>query len=172
MKNFLNRVIWAACVLVMVQGVILSLMLFAEVVMRYVFNSSILIVEELSRILLIWTGFLGAAIALHENAHVGIDFLKTRWSGLASKIINILITLLMMAFCGIILFASFKVVPRQINQLLPMLRISMFWPYLAIPVSMAICIMRLSYSIFYLFKGKPEDLKTVKQMFDPRREYR
>mgnify|MGYP001096590033 CR=1 FL=1 len=170
MKKMLNTVIWIACILVVVQGVLLSVLLFSEVIMRYIFNSSIIIVEELSRILLIWTGFLGAAIALHEHAHVGIDLIKERLKGKSKRIVQASITLLMMVFCSVILIASFRVVPRQLQQMLPTLRISMFWPYLAIPVSMSICLLRLSYTLACNLLNKPEDLKSVKDMFDKRRE--
>ena len=168
-KKFLNKVIYASCILLVGLGMVLSSILFIEVIMRYVFNSSIIFVEELSRILLIWTGFIGAAIALHEKAHVGIDFVQEKLTGLPKRIVLVTINLLMILFCAVIFFASLKVVPRQINQTLPTLRISMFWPYLAIPVSMVLFLLQLGYSLVCIVRDKPEDLKSVKEMFDKRR---
>jgi TRAP-type transport system small permease protein len=59
----------AACLAVMV------VLVFGNVVLRYVFNSGIATSEELSRWLLVWLTFLGAIVALREHAHLGVDML-------------------------------------------------------------------------------------------------
>jgi TRAP-type C4-dicarboxylate transport system permease small subunit len=59
-------------------GVILALMVilvFGNVVLRYGFNSGITVSEEVSRYLFIWLTFIGAIIAMHEHAHLGVDTL-------------------------------------------------------------------------------------------------
>ena len=48
-------------------------MVFGNVVLRYGFNESIISSEELSRFLFIWVTFLGAIVAMRENAHLGLD---------------------------------------------------------------------------------------------------
>jgi TRAP-type C4-dicarboxylate transport system permease small subunit len=48
-------------------------LVFGNVVLRYGFNSGILISEELSRWLFVWLTFLGAIVALHERSHLGTD---------------------------------------------------------------------------------------------------
>jgi len=59
----------AACLVVMV------VLVFGNVVLRYGFNSGITISEELSRWLLVWLTFLGAIVAMREHAHLGVDTL-------------------------------------------------------------------------------------------------
>jgi len=59
----------AACLAVMV------VLVFGNVVLRYVFNSGIATSEELSRWLLVWLTFLGAIVALRQHAHLGVDTL-------------------------------------------------------------------------------------------------
>lgn len=59
----------AMCLAVMV------MLVFGNVVLRYVFNSGIAISEELSRWLLVWLTFLGAIVALRQHAHLGVDTL-------------------------------------------------------------------------------------------------
>ena len=59
-------------------GLILAVMVvlvFGNVVLRYGFNSGIAISEEVARYLFIWLTFIGAVIALHEHAHLGVDSL-------------------------------------------------------------------------------------------------
>jgi TRAP-type transport system small permease protein len=59
-------------------GVMLALMVvlvFGNVVLRYGFNSGIAVSEEVSRYLFIWLTFIGAVIAVHDHAHLGVDTL-------------------------------------------------------------------------------------------------
>lgn len=57
---------------------IMVLLVFGNVVLRYGFNSGILLSEEVSRWLFIWITFLGAVVALRERAHLGVDMLVVR----------------------------------------------------------------------------------------------
>ncbi|MDE5452980.1 TRAP transporter small permease subunit [Bradyrhizobium sp. CSA112] len=50
-------------------------LVFTNVVLRYLFNSGIATSEELSRWLLVWLTFLGAIVALRQHAHLGVDAL-------------------------------------------------------------------------------------------------
>ena len=47
---------------------LMVILVFANVVLRYAFNSGLSISEELSRWLFVWMTFLGAVIAMHERA--------------------------------------------------------------------------------------------------------
>ncbi len=53
-------------------------MVFGNVVLRYAFNSGIVVSEELSRWLFLWVVFLGAIVALKEHAHLGTGALVSR----------------------------------------------------------------------------------------------
>jgi TRAP-type C4-dicarboxylate transport system permease small subunit len=57
---------------------IMVTLVFANVVLRYAFNSGITISEELSRWLFIWLTFLDSIYALRENRHLGTDVLVSR----------------------------------------------------------------------------------------------
>jgi TRAP-type C4-dicarboxylate transport system permease small subunit len=60
----------------LVMAVLLAAMVvlvFGNVVLRYIFNSGIAISEELSRWLFVWMVFLGAIVGLREHAHLGVD---------------------------------------------------------------------------------------------------
>ena len=78
--SVLTRVVNAA--LVTLFTVMLSLAVI-QVFLRYFFNSSILWGDIAARTLVLWVGFLGAALATRENKHFHIDvltrFLKKRY---------------------------------------------------------------------------------------------
>jgi TRAP-type C4-dicarboxylate transport system permease small subunit len=48
-------------------------MVFANVFLRYVFNTGIPITEEFCRWLFVWVVFLGSIEALRNRAHIGLD---------------------------------------------------------------------------------------------------
>ena len=72
-----------------VMAVLLAAMVvlvFGNVVLRYVFNSGIAISEELSRWLFVWMVFLGAIVGLREHAHLGVDSFVKLLSPMGRKI--------------------------------------------------------------------------------------
>ncbi len=54
------------------------LMVFGNVVLRYVFNSGITVSEELSRFFFVWLTFIGAVVAMREGTHLGMDTVVAR----------------------------------------------------------------------------------------------
>src|SRR5436189_1673596 len=86
----------AACLTVMV------VLVFSNVVLRYVFNSGIAISEELSRWLLVWLTFLGAIVALRRHAHLGVDTL-VRALPTRGRFVCFVISYLLMLYADLLL---------------------------------------------------------------------
>lgn len=86
----------AAMLLVMV------IMTFANVVLRYVFNSGITESEELSRYLFVWLTFIGAVVVLYEGGHQAVMFLPERLPA-PLRIVCDWIATLLTAFAAILL---------------------------------------------------------------------
>lgn len=80
----------ALCLAVMV------LLVFANVVLRYGFDSGIEVSEEVSRWLFVWLTFLGAAVALYQREHLGVDMLVDRLPVRGRKICLVLSHLAML----------------------------------------------------------------------------
>lgn len=74
----------AACLAVMV------VLVFGNVVLRYGFNSGITMSEEVARWLFIWITFLGAVVALRENAHLGVDMVVSKLPAWGKKLCLVL----------------------------------------------------------------------------------
>ena len=74
----MTRVIDAFCrlieILIAAFLAVMVVMVFGNVVLRYGFNSGIIVSEEVSRWLFLWVTFLGAVVALKEHGHLGSDF--------------------------------------------------------------------------------------------------
>lgn len=89
------------------------LLVFGNVVLRYVFNSGIDVSEELSRWLFIWITFLGAIVAVRDRAHLGTGFLLNRLGDGGKKACLIVGHLMMLGACALVLQGSW--VQVQIN---------------------------------------------------------
>lgn len=79
------------------------LMVFGNVVLRYVFNSGIVISEELSRFFFVWMTFIGAIVAVRDRAHLGMDALVQRLPR-AGKVACLAASQLLIVMCCAILF--------------------------------------------------------------------
>ena len=90
----------ALCLAVMV------VLVFGNVVLRYALNSGITVSEELARWLFVWLTFLGAIVALKENAHLGTDMLVSRVGPRARRALLVMAQALMLYCCWLLLLGS------------------------------------------------------------------
>ena len=98
----LLKVAIAICLAAMV------VLVFTNVVMRYLFNSGIATSEELSRWLLVWLTFLGAIVALRQHAHLGVDT-QVRALPPRGKLVCFMLSYLLMFYVdGLLTLGSWK----------------------------------------------------------------
>ena len=98
----LLKVAIAICLATMV------VLVFTNVVLRYLFNSGIATSEELSRWLLVWLTFLGAIVALRQHAHLGVDTLVRALPPRGKLVCFLLSYLLMLYVDGLLTLGSWK----------------------------------------------------------------
>ncbi len=109
--------------------VCMALMVFTNVVLRYGFNSGILISEEISRFCFVWLTFLGAVLTFHEHSHLGIETLVQRFGRRGRLICMGLSNLIIMGCAG--LFFMGAVMQFEINATMfaPVSGLSLAWVY-------------------------------------------
>jgi TRAP-type C4-dicarboxylate transport system permease small subunit len=83
-------------------------LVFGNVVLRYLFNSGITQSEELSRWLLVWLTFLGAVIAVRQHGHLGVDTLVKALPPLGRKLCFVTSYLLMLWANWLLVQGSWK----------------------------------------------------------------
>lgn len=111
-------------VLTAIALLLMVVLVFGNVVLRYAFNSSIIVSEELSRWLFVWITFLGAVIALREHAHLGTDALVSRLPPTGKKICLVLGHLTMLYVCWLVFQGSLEQTKINHDVLAP----STQWP--------------------------------------------
>jgi TRAP-type C4-dicarboxylate transport system permease small subunit len=98
----LLNILMAAALLIM------AILVFGNVVLRYFFNSGITWSEEMARFLFIWLVFLGAIGALKDNQHLGVDMLIKRLSPSMKKIVYVTSNVLVIYTLWLVLDGSWK----------------------------------------------------------------
>lgn len=122
----------------------MSIILFVQVVFRFVLHAALPWSEEASRYLLVWTAFIGGAYGVRRGAHIGIEAFALLLPKTAQKILNIVVLIVSTVVCCVILKYGIDIVSTQLSkgQLSPAMRIPMGYMYAAIPVGMVFFIIR------------------------------
>jgi TRAP-type C4-dicarboxylate transport system permease small subunit len=145
------RLIELALVLMLSAMVI---MVFGNVVLRYGFNDSIISSDELSRFLFVWVTFLGAILAMRENAHLGLDSVVRKLSLGGKKLAFALSNLLMLGCCVLMFYGTFKQHAINASTRSAVTAIPMTWVYsVGYVASLAMGLMILS-KLLRLVNGK------------------
>lgn len=79
--------------------VMMVILVFGNVVLRYGFNSGITVSEELSRMFFVYLTFIGAIVAMREHLHLGVDSLVSRLPVLGKKVCLVVSQVLMLYAC-------------------------------------------------------------------------
>ena len=140
-----------------------SLLLFVNVVMRYVFLLPIYWAEELSRYLMVWMIFIGASQTTLYGGHIAVDIVPRLLSKRANAILAIIINLLCILFALVLIYFSFKQVMRvkAAQQISPALEMPMWIAYLSIPLGTALMLIRYLQQIILRLQGKSVEVQEV-----------
>lgn len=126
-------------------GVILAIMLAAmsvliltQIFTRFVINYPLHWTEELARYLMVYSVFLGAALALRQHKLIAIELLNQSLSESKERILRIIIMLISLVFFIILFFQGVDILEMVKVQTSAGLGVSMAIPYAAIPIGAAL----------------------------------
>ncbi len=128
--NVIEKILEGICT-VFVGAIVL--VLFYAVVMRYGFHKPPAWSIEVSRFMFLWMVMFGAALVTREKSHIEIDFIvnlipeKIRFFWLN------LLRLVMLSFCGVMVYYGLKILPIVGQANTPTLEMSMGWLYASVP---------------------------------------
>mgnify|MGYP003590104563 CR=1 FL=1 len=134
--------------------VTMTVLVFGNVVLRYVFNSGIAFSEEISRYLFVWLTFLGAVVGMHERAHLGMDSLVQHLPVLGKKICFGICQCLMLGCCWLFFDGSWEQTIVNLDNHAPVSNLSLAYVY-GIGVFSSFCIaLILLRNLYRLFTGQ------------------
>lgn len=111
------------------------IVVFAQVIWRFVFNDPFSWSEELARYLQVWIILLASSVCIHEGSHLAVDYLVHYLPFRHRKNLALLVTILMMVFVSVLIGAGIKMIITAQSQTSPALHIPMGAVYLVFPVA-------------------------------------
>jgi C4-dicarboxylate transporter DctQ subunit len=158
----------------------MTLVTFAAVVARYVFNSGILWALETTVFLFAWLVLIGVSYCVKVNAMLGVDIVAAALSPLGRRILTLFAVAASLAFAVLICIGSWEYwlpfvgnrswyevndIPafEAVQWLAPYLndgerweKLPRFIPYLALPLGMTLLVFRLLQTGWRVWTGKQD----------------
>ena len=148
-QKFIDRYCRALAWLMVGSLVLMVVMVFGNVVMRYGFNSGITLSEELSRWLFVWMTFLGGVVALNERSHLGTDSLISRLPVGGRKLCLAASLLLMLFVCWLIFRGAWEQVKINWDSTSAVMETSMGYFYAS---GMVFAVLAAPILLLYLWR--------------------
>jgi TRAP-type C4-dicarboxylate transport system permease small subunit len=98
---------------------VMVVMVFGNVVLRYGFDSGITFSEEVSRFIFVWITFIGAVLAFAQRGHIAMENLISKLPPSGKRLALILSSCLMLMCCGLLISGSFSQAVINIRNFAP-----------------------------------------------------
>lgn len=156
---------------------LMTLITFANVIARYVFNNNILWALEITVFLFAWLVLMGSSYAVKKHIHIGVDVIITAVSPKTRRILALIAVSACLTFSILLLIGSWNYwypfatervwletedipMPQMFAFLGDWLndgeayeKIPRFIPYLALPIGMALITLRFFQLAWKIYKG-------------------
>lgn len=139
--------------------ILMVVIVFIQVIFRYILNNSLSWSEELVRYIFVWQVWLGASLGMRINKHIRVDMLVKVLPNLPQKILDILTNLLVLAFYLFLIIYGFQYLQDVIskNMTSTALGIPLAYVYASLPIGSVIIAVRyvtlICSDVSRLFRG-------------------
>ncbi len=99
--------------------ILMFLLIFTNVVLRFLFSSGLTFSDEIARYAFVWSTFLGAVIAMQANAHIGITGIRPYVPERFHPLLDALINSLKLIIALIVLVGSVEVLIANLGTRAP-----------------------------------------------------
>jgi len=148
-SNALERISCHTCIIF---GTVMTGTVMISVFSRYFFKYSFPWIGELSRYLLVWIALLAGGVVLKRGGLARMTALLFKIPKPFKRIISLIVELLILLFSLYSIWYGMIQAVATINQTSPIIRLSMFWVYLSVPVSFSIIVIHTANKIIKLFE--------------------
>lgn len=123
--------------------VVMTVVVFLQVVYRYVLTQPLHWSEELARYLFVWLSVLGAALGVQKQGHFGLDVFFRMLPKQGQWLMRLLIHLLIGSVVAVLIIYGIILVQKTALQESPAMGIPMSWAYACLPVGAALMAIHL-----------------------------
>jgi len=144
---------------VIVMMSVMVIVIFSQVVSRYVFGHAIFWSEALGKFIFVWVSWLGVSAGLNEKEHIQVklfpDFLKKKKLYRAEKSVYVLVDVIWFVTSIMIAWYGWQIVRGQLETMVydPSTSIPIWIPYLCVPVCSLIVCIRLLGDLYKNIRG-------------------
>ena len=148
--------------------IIMTILLFVQVVTRYCLGHAVTWAEEVATILFVWMVYLGVAAAVLSRKHLKIDAFVEMLPFKAKKTLLIISNVIFLAFSLYIIFPMMSLVNNYAakSATSPILKIPKALSYVVMPLCFLLTAIRLVQEIIRLSKEKEKELGVSKPIID------
>jgi len=125
----ISRIVVVTCMTVMI--VVVS----TQVVLRYLFNSSVDCADEVARLAFVWAIFLAIPLGIRQGAHVGIELLVARLPSALRTWLARLMSLLAAVLMAVVFYEGIRVAAETWDERLPTLDLTSSTFFVAVIIS-------------------------------------
>jgi TRAP-type C4-dicarboxylate transport system permease small subunit len=133
---------------------LMVILVFGNVVLRYGFNSGIIVSEEVSRFLFVWMVFLGSVLMLRDNGHLGVHTVTKLLPLAGKKVCKFVGDLATLACCVLMTYGGWQIVGLNMVNYAPVSGIPIGIVYSALLVCSVGMGLMLIGSIYRLLTGQ------------------
>lgn len=134
--------------------IVLVLVVFYQVVARYILNSPPAWTEELARYCQVWIILLTSSLCIRKGSHLAVDYFSHRLSPQANRILELIRNALMVMYILVVIFWGWKLMMVGQYQLSPGMQIKMSYVYLIFPLSGVLMLLEAVIRTASLIKRK------------------
>jgi TRAP-type C4-dicarboxylate transport system, small permease component len=120
---------------------VLILLIFAQVVLRYAFATSVIWGEELSKFVFVWLMFLGISSGIYNSKHLGIAYFAGKISPRGQLLVKYFCYGMTIVFFSILCWAGAMLSLANLDSLSPVLHVAYGLVYAIIPFSSLLCVL-------------------------------
>lgn len=152
--NYAEEILLVVCIITMV------LVVFLQVIMRYVFNNSLSWSEELARMIFIWASWIGISFGQKRGEHIKIILLTDNLRGKAKLIVLFIADICTLAILIVLIIKGYEVMEKisMLGAKSPALYIPKWVPYASIPISCGLMATRVVKEMVTRFMRKEKGL--------------
>jgi TRAP-type C4-dicarboxylate transport system permease small subunit len=136
-------------------SILLSVMIliaFLQIVLRNLFATGLSWGDPLVRNLVLWVGFIGAALATREGKHISIDVMSQLVPSRGRIVIEVIIHVSSFIICGLLTFAAVKFIRNEaLMGNSTFLGIRAWVPELILPITFGLMTLRYGFQSLKTF---------------------
>jgi C4-dicarboxylate transporter DctQ subunit len=135
-----------------------TIVLFANIFLRYVFSAGFHWAEEFVRYAIMWMVFIGSSTCVRRSEHLSVSAITDRLSGKSKKVVMTVVNLIALAFAIFLSYYGTMLTLKigHSGQMTPSLEIPKYLIYLSIPVAGVLMTVRYIQEIYLSWTNSEE----------------